>query len=106
MFTLCNALLGNLLASLGEVKSLAFMGIAAVGMLCMFIFRTYTEMFGTAYLGALVFLKQINANVMAFDIFDMRVAFNSGLSIGIIALVALVPAIIGFIVQVKTRRRY
>ena len=46
VFTLCNALLGNLLASLGEVKSLAFLGIAAVGMLLMFIFRKYVEMFG------------------------------------------------------------
>ena len=106
VFTLCNALLGNLLASLGEVKSLAFMGIAAVGMLLMFVFRKYVEMFGTAFLGSIVFLAQINANVMAFDLLDMKLALGSSLSIGVIGLVALVPAIVGFIVQVKTRRRY
>ena len=106
VYTVCYALLGNLLNGLGTTKAYAFMGVAAVGMLLMFIFRKYVEMFGTSYLGALVILKQLNAHVVSFDFLDMRIAFASGLDIALIALIALVPAIIGFIVQVKTRKRY
>jgi len=98
-FLLAHFALGNILASLGDVKGFIFLGIGAIVMIFAFIKRKYVEMLGTAALGGWVLAK-------------LLVAEDGGFLNGISFLVeyywiiAIVVALIGFTVQVKTRRRY
>ncbi len=84
---------GNLIISLAI--ALAFVAVAL-------IFRKYIEMFGTAALGGYFISKTIIANF-----FDYRTLEFLG-EVGWIAelVLILVIAIVGFIVQYKTRTRY
>ena len=90
--------LGDMLASLGDLKAYVFVGIGVVLLIIALIRRKYIEMLGTAALGG-----WIAANLLVAEGgFLNGVAFLVDYSWILFAAIAL----IGFAIQVKTRRKY
>lgn len=102
VFTICYSLLGTALDSFGDLKGFIFMAIAAVVMILAFVFRKYVEMLGTAALGGLVIAKLVANNIWDYTALE----FLNGEAWIALLVVTVVIALPGFIVQVKTRRRY
>lgn len=75
---------------------------AAVAVIIAFILRKYIEMLGTAILGAFIISKAVNSNYFDYTALEF---FGD---MGWIAELAVIGAVglIGFIIQIKTRRRY
>ena len=93
-FTLCYWALADLLAGFGDLKGYIFLGAAVVVMLIAFILRKYVEMLGTAALGGHV-LSVLLADFLAIE---MLTEYSW--------ILMIVITLIGFYVQVKTRKRY
>jgi hypothetical protein len=90
--------LNDLFASLGDIRAYVFVGIGAVLMIFAYIYRKYIEMAGTAALGGWV-----AANILVGEGgFLNGVAFLAENAWILFAVIA----IIGLIVQVKTKRKY
>jgi hypothetical protein len=90
--------LSDLFASLGDIRAYVFLGIGAVLMIFAYIYRKYIEMAGTAALGGWV-----AANILVGEGgFLNGVAFLAENAWILFAVIA----IIGLIVQVKTKRKY
>ena len=60
-------------------------------------------MCGTAFLGAFIMLKEINSSLFAFN---TEINLGTAFSIELVSLIAIIIAVIGFAVQIKTRKRY
>ena len=93
-YTLCFWALGDLLGGLGDLKGYIFLAVAAVVMIVAFILRKYVEMLGTAALGGQV-LSKLLAEFLAIE-FLIEYSW----------ILMIVIALLGFFVQVKTRKRY
>ena len=103
VFTLCNAAFGDALTNmLGDSKGLVLMGVAAVFVLVAFLLRKYVEMLGTSVLGGFVFAKLLKKLVWDFTAIGL---FEEHVWIPYL-VITVVLALPGFIVQVKTRKRY
>ena len=76
---------------------------AVIGVIIALIFKKYVEMLGTAFLGAFIMLKEINSSLLAFN---TEINLGSAFSIELLSVIAVIIGVIGFIVQVKTRKRY
>ncbi len=77
--------------------------VAVVGVIIALIFKKYVEMLGTAFLGAFIMLKEINSSLLAFN---TEINLDSAFSIELVSVIAIIIGVIGFIVQIKTRKRY
>ena len=74
----------------------------AVAIILVFALRKYVEMLGTSVLGAF-----INSRIVATSYFDYRaLEFLGGFGWLAELVVVAVIALIGFIIQIKTRKRY
>lgn len=76
---------------------------AVIGVIIALIFKKYVEMCGTAFLGAFIMLKEVNSSLFAFN---TEINLGTAFSIELVSLIAIIIAVIGFIVQIKTRKRY
>lgn len=79
-------------------------GVIAVGVavILAFVLRKFIEMAGTSVLGAFIISKTVIANYFDYRTLDFLGEFGWIAEIVIVSLLAL----IGFIIQVKTRKRY
>ena len=92
-----------LLNSFLNFGALLLLSVAAVGVIIALIFKKYAEMLGTAFLGAFIMLKEINSSLLAFN---TEINLGSAFSIELLSVIAVIIGVIGFIVQIKTRKRY
>lgn len=92
-----------LLNSFLNFGALLLLSVAAVGVIIALIFKKYFEMLGTAFLGAFVLLRKIDSSFIAFN---TEINLGSAFSFELISLLAIIIAIVGFTVQIKTRKRY
>ena len=96
VFAACNHCLADVLASMGDL-TVIYVGVALVAVVLAFILRKYAEMLGTAMIGA---------RVIAINL----VAMLGGVALGpdwvLPLILTAIVTFVGFLVQVKTRKRY
>jgi hypothetical protein len=102
VYTACYAGLGETLANFAFDKALIFMAVAAVAVILAFILRRFVEMLYTSALGGYVLAGLIAANLYDYT----TLSFLSGIEWVGTLVVTVVIALLGFVVQVKTRKRY
>ena len=102
VYTVCYAGLGETLANFAFDKALIFMAIAAVAVILAFILRRFVEMLYTSALGGYVLAGLIAANLYDYT----TLGFLNGIEWVGTLVVTVVIALLGFVIQVKTRKRY
>ena len=102
VYTACYAGLGETLAGFEDNKAFIFMAVAGVAVILAFILRRFVETLGTSVLGGYVL-----AGLIAEHLYDYTsLEFLAGNEwIGTLVVTAVI-ALLGFVVQVKTRKRY
>lgn len=103
VFNVCYLGLGDALSGMGTMAPYIFMGVAAVAVILAFVLRKYVEMLATAALGGYVIADLLGKHVFGNYAAISFLAGNEWIATLVIAVVIALP---GFIVQVKTRRRY
>ena len=98
----CYAGLSETLAGFEDNKAFIFMAVAAVAVILAFILRKFVETLGTSVLGGYVLAGLIAEHLYDYNTLEFLVGKEW---IGTLVVTAVI-ALLGFIVQVKTRKRY
>ena len=97
VFTVCNSGFGDAFSALGDVSLIIYAVVAIIAVVLAFILRKYVEMLGTAMLGARVIAVGV-VNILGNPVLGTEWLLP--------LLITLVIGVLGFVVQVKTRKRY